>query len=59
MAIHAALFLEEFVGGKPWAHIDIAGPAQCDAPSGWRTKGCTGYGARLLLDLAMNFAVPS
>jgi leucyl aminopeptidase len=26
-AIAAARFLEEFVGGVPWAHLDIAGPA--------------------------------
>jgi leucyl aminopeptidase len=58
-AIHAALFLEEFVDGKPWAHLDIAGPAQCDTPSGWRTKGCTGFGARLLLDMAMHFTAPA
>ena len=36
-AITAALFLEEFVGDVPWAHIDIAGPAQCDDAAGWRT----------------------
>jgi leucyl aminopeptidase len=57
-AIHAALFLEEFVGGRPWAHIDIAGPAQNDAVSGWRTPGCTGFGARLLAELALNFNRP-
>ncbi|MER8099115.1 leucyl aminopeptidase [Kitasatospora sp. NPDC094016] len=58
-AIHAALFLEEFVAGRPWAHIDIAGPAQNDKPSGWRTKGCTGFGARLLAELALAFTPPS
>jgi hypothetical protein len=26
-AIPAAKFLEEFVAGKPWVHLDIAGPA--------------------------------
>ena len=26
-AITAAKFLEEFVAGKPWVHLDIAGPA--------------------------------
>ena len=29
-AITAALFLVEFVGDVPWAHIDIAGTAQSD-----------------------------
>jgi leucyl aminopeptidase len=54
-AIHAALFLEEFVGGRPWAHLDIAGTAQAEKASGWRTPGCTGFGARLLAELACGF----
>jgi leucyl aminopeptidase len=58
-AIHAALFLEEFVAGRPWAHIDIAGPAQNDAASSWRPRGCTGFGARLLTELALDFTRPS
>ena len=55
--ITAALFLEEFVAGKPWAHIDIAGTAQSRSASGWRNNGVTGFGARLLIDLALNFSV--
>jgi leucyl aminopeptidase len=54
-AITAALFLEEFVDGTPWAHIDIAGTAQADPPGGWRPRGCTGFGARLLTELALSF----
>ncbi|MEU1470309.1 leucyl aminopeptidase [Streptomyces sp. NPDC005761] len=54
-AIHAALFLEDFVAGVPWAHIDIAGPAQNDKAASWRPRGCTGFGARLLTELALNF----
>jgi leucyl aminopeptidase len=57
-AITAALFLAEFVGDTPWAHIDIAGPMKSDEEDSWRTKGATGYGARLLIDLALNFAPP-
>ncbi|MGD9958256.1 leucyl aminopeptidase [Nocardioides sp.] len=57
-AITAALFLAEFVGDTPWAHIDIAGTAQTDAAQSWRPKGCTGFGARLLLDLALSFTKP-
>ncbi|WP_042391995.1 leucyl aminopeptidase [Streptacidiphilus carbonis] len=57
-AIHAALFLEEFVGERPWAHIDIAGPAQNDSPKSWRPRGCTGFGARLLTRLALDFSKP-
>lgn len=57
-AIHAALFLEEFVGDTPWAHLDIAGTAQNDTPRTWFPQGCTGFGARLLLDLALDFRRP-
>ncbi len=57
-AITAALFLEEFVDGKPWAHIDIAGTAQNDRDTSWRPPGCTGFGARLLIELALNFSRP-
>lgn len=58
-AIHAALFLAEFVGQTPWAHIDIAGTAQNDAAASWRPAGCTGYGARLLADFACAFTAPA
>jgi leucyl aminopeptidase len=57
-AITAALFLAEFVGEIPWAHLDIAGPMKSDEEDSWRTKGATGYGARLLIDLALNFSRP-
>ncbi|GIH06469.1 putative cytosol aminopeptidase [Rhizocola hellebori] len=56
--ITAALFLAEFVGGLPWAHLDIAGTAQNDAAALWRPAGCTGFGARLLLELATTFIGP-
>ena len=36
-AITAALFLAEFVGDTPWAHIDIAGTAQSNGDAGWQT----------------------
>jgi leucyl aminopeptidase len=57
-AITAALFLEEFVGDVPWAHVDIAGTAQSTGDAGWQTAGCTGFGARLLTQFALDFAVP-
>jgi leucyl aminopeptidase len=57
--ITAALFLEEFVDGRPWAHIDIAGTAQTDPVESWRTKGCSGFGARLLAELALEFRAPA
>ncbi len=55
-SITAALFLDEFVGTTPWAHIDIAGTAQAEATSRWIPKGPTGFGARLLVELALQFA---
>jgi leucyl aminopeptidase len=54
-AITAALFLNEFVGGVPWAHLDIAGPMAADADDGWLSKGATGFGTRLLIELATGF----
>ncbi len=49
-SITAALFLREFAGGRPWAHLDIAGPAWSGAEEEELTKGGTGYGVRLLVD---------
>lgn len=54
-ATTAALFLEEFVDGIPWAHVDIAGTMQSDADDSWRSAGATGFGARLLAQLAADF----
>ncbi len=48
-AIAAALFLEEFVGGLPWAHLDIAGPAFAEKDSAYIAKGGTGFGVRTLV----------
>ncbi len=47
-SITAALFLREFTGGRPWAHLDIAGPALAGGDEDEKTKGGTGYGVRLL-----------
>ncbi|MET0853927.1 MAG: leucyl aminopeptidase [Microterricola sp.] len=54
-ATTAALFLNEFVDGLPWAHLDIAGTMQTDADDAWRSQGATGYGARLLTEFAQRF----
>jgi leucyl aminopeptidase len=48
-SILAALFLREFTGGRPWAHLDIAGAARSTADDGEVAKGATGFGTRLLL----------
>lgn len=50
-AITAGLFIQEFVEGKPWLHIDIAGTALKDKESGINTYGATGVGVRLLTQL--------
>ena len=54
-ATTAALFLAEFTAGIPWAHLDIAGTMQAEADDAWRTQGATGFGTRLLIDLALTF----
>ena len=54
-SITAALFLEEFVDGIPWAHVDIAGTAQQPVERTWRNKGASGFGAKLLIELATRF----
>ncbi|WP_169165226.1 leucyl aminopeptidase [Cellulomonas taurus] len=48
----AGIFLQEFVGSTPWAHLDIAGPAFNEkAPFGYTPAGGTGVGVRTLLSL--------
>jgi leucyl aminopeptidase len=49
-SITAALFLREFAGSRPWAHLDIAGAARSGADDGELTAGGTGFGTRLLLN---------
>jgi leucyl aminopeptidase len=55
-SIMAALFLERFVDGRPWAHLDIAAPSWSEGSEGWLTKGATGWGARTLLQLLSAWA---
>ncbi|SDI78214.1 leucyl aminopeptidase [Nonomuraea jiangxiensis] len=49
-SITAALFLREFAGKRPWAHLDIAGVGRSMADEGTQSKGATGFGVRLLLE---------
>lgn len=53
-AITAAKFLEKFVGGKPWVHLDIAGPAFMESSKAYRDGGATGAMVRTLVQLAKN-----
>jgi leucyl aminopeptidase len=48
-ALVAGLFLQEFVDGRPWVHLDIAGPARSDSEDGYLGKGSTGAAVRTLL----------
>jgi leucyl aminopeptidase len=53
--IYAGSFLEEFVGETPWAHVDIAGTAW-DVGRPYTGIGASGFGVRLLVELARGFA---
>ena len=51
--IVAATFLQQFAGEGPWAHVDMLGPALLDEDRGDAFgRGATGYGVRMLIELA-------
>ncbi|HXH98382.1 MAG TPA: M17 family metallopeptidase, partial [Gaiellaceae bacterium] len=54
----AAEFLKEFAGDGPWAHVDMAGPGFLERSRGdyLRVPGGTGYGVRLIAELARGLA---
>jgi leucyl aminopeptidase len=54
-AVTAALFLKQFAGDRPWAHLDIAGTAWNDDVKPWQARGATGVGVRTLAELALGF----
>ncbi len=47
--ITAGKFLEHFIS-YPWIHLDIAGPAFLHKKEGYRVKGGSGVGVRLIYD---------
>ena len=53
--IIGASFLSNFVGDVPWAHLDIAGSAW-DLDRAYVGKGASGYGVRLLVELARSYS---
>ena len=55
-ACTAAMFLKEFAGGLPWAHLDIAGTAWAEEAKPWQPKGATGVAVRTLAELAFTSA---
>jgi len=55
-AITAGLFLSEFVGKTPWAHLDIAGPAWAEKDAvPHQPRGATGFGVRTMLRLVRSY----
>ena len=57
-ALTAGLFLAEFAGDVPWAHLDIAGPARASGDDGYIAKGGTGFGVRTLVEVLSTFEKP-
>jgi leucyl aminopeptidase len=53
--ITAAAFLARFAGDVPWAHVDMAGMSN-DVGLPYAAKGGTGFGVRLLVDVARHIA---
>jgi leucyl aminopeptidase len=51
-SITAAMFLKEFAGNGPWAHLDIAGTAWAEEARSWQPKGATGAMIRTLIEVA-------
>ncbi len=58
-ALTAGLFLKEFVGDVPWAHLDIAGPARSEEDDGYTPRGASGFGVRTLIELLTRYRRPS
>lgn len=56
-SITAALFLKEFVGQIPWAHLDIAGTARSKSERGYLDIGASGSGVRTLIELVRQRAL--
>ena len=55
--LYAGAFLREFTADRPWAHLDIAGPAfNTGGPFGHVTNGGTGFGVATLVECARALA---
>ena len=50
-SVSAALLLQHFTDGRPWVHLDIAGPGRAESGRGYVTKGATAFGARTIVEL--------
>jgi leucyl aminopeptidase len=58
-ALTAGLFLREFAGDVPWAHLDIAGPARSEEDNAYTPKGASGFGVRTLVELLCRYRRPA
>src|SRR5437667_7949748 len=58
-SVTAAMFLKEFSGGLPWAHLDIAGTAWADEAKPFLPKGPSGVAVRTLAELAFAMKEPN
>ncbi|MGI9252247.1 MAG: leucyl aminopeptidase, partial [Thermomicrobiales bacterium] len=56
-SITAALFLQRFREGLPWAHLDIAGSSRYERANALGPKGASGVGVRTLLAYLLGEAV--
>jgi leucyl aminopeptidase len=54
-ACTAAAFLKAFAGVTPWAHLDIAPVADITKARPEMSRGATGFGTRLLIELVENW----
>lgn len=58
-AITAALFLKQFAGEGPWAHLDIAGASWLKKDRPWTPKGASGVGVRLMVEVLKRWSAPA
>jgi leucyl aminopeptidase len=58
-ACTAAAFLKAFAGETAWAHLDIAPVAASHKARPELSRGATGFGTRLLIELVENWQLPS
>ena len=57
--IAGAVFLKKFAEGYPWVHLDIAGTAWDMKGSSYVPKTASGFGVRLLVQLAQDWGTES
>ena len=52
-------FLEQFIGGAKWVHMDIAGPAWAEGETAALDPGGTGCMVRSIVEMASQFGSSS